>query len=453
MMRLIFKTYLKQIFSTFLILIFILIHLACPEPPENKPKRDTTIHLEVLSTFTTTARLHISVEDTTAEWTFGLTRNGEDVLTATVYNSDTIFTDGGLTPNTQYNYQAQWIEDGVALDTSLTAIAQTMDTTSHNFVWEIDTLGIYGSYLNDVTIVNENDIWVVGMIKTDEPDTVHNTSYTNYNAAHWDGEEWELIQIAPPPFVFAQLTAIHFINGELWVTGTAPMKKGDDGWFAFPSYPTTGWINAIWGTSSNNIYFVGNSGAIVHYDGTNFTEMDSGTDINLLDITGNATGEKLFVSGQDNYDGHHGSILIGLEEVEWNIILESESYLGNPNEGDYGHFEAIDIQGDTLFVSAAEGLIKIDISTGNIVFISSYDAKTQGFTIKGLSVQSSNDIMLFGGSGQIVHYNGVYWNLDEQVTANQMGEYYKKGTIKGNNACMVGQISWIAKVARGIRNE
>jgi len=40
-----------------------------------------------------------------------------------------------------------------------------MDTTSHNFTWKIDTLGIYGSYLNDVWIVNEDDIWVVGQMR------------------------------------------------------------------------------------------------------------------------------------------------------------------------------------------------------------------------------------------------------------------------------------------------
>jgi len=53
-----------------------------------------------------------------------------------------------------------------------------MDTTSHNFIWEIDTLGIGGSYLNDVAIIDENNIWVVGNIETDT---------ATYNAAHWDG--------------------------------------------------------------------------------------------------------------------------------------------------------------------------------------------------------------------------------------------------------------------------
>ena len=47
------------------------------------------------------------------------------------------------------------------------------DTTSHNFTWEIDTLGISGS-LRDVQIIDENNIWVVGEIEVDDPDSSFN---------------------------------------------------------------------------------------------------------------------------------------------------------------------------------------------------------------------------------------------------------------------------------------
>tara|TARA_B100000315_G_scaffold210472_1_gene206771 strand:- start:11 stop:451 length:441 start_codon:yes stop_codon:yes gene_type:complete len=58
-----------------------------------------------------------------------------------------------------------------------------LDTTSHNFVWELDTLGGYNSVLRDVAIIDENNAWVVGNIETDSME---------YNAAHWNGYEWEL---------------------------------------------------------------------------------------------------------------------------------------------------------------------------------------------------------------------------------------------------------------------
>ncbi len=38
------------------------------------------------------------------------------------------------------------------------------DTTSHDYVWRIDTLGIGGSFLKDISILNKNDIWAAGEI-------------------------------------------------------------------------------------------------------------------------------------------------------------------------------------------------------------------------------------------------------------------------------------------------
>ncbi len=35
----------------------------------------------------------------------------------------------------------------------------------------------------------------MGLIKTDEPDTIYNLPYTDYNAAHWDGSEWAFIKV------------------------------------------------------------------------------------------------------------------------------------------------------------------------------------------------------------------------------------------------------------------
>src|SRR5690606_5158442 len=46
--------------------------------------------------------------------------------------------------------------------------------------------------------------------------------------------------------------------------------------------------NKIWGTSSNDIYFVGRNGSIVHYNGSpgadGWTKIESGTDLSLSDI-------------------------------------------------------------------------------------------------------------------------------------------------------------------------
>ena len=72
------------------------------------------------------------------------------------------------------------------------------DTTSHNFTFTTYTFGGTGgsSYFKDVAIINDSDIWAVGAIYT--------SPETTYNAAHWDGNKWRLIQI--PTEIFGGAT-------------------------------------------------------------------------------------------------------------------------------------------------------------------------------------------------------------------------------------------------------
>ncbi|NOZ75676.1 MAG: hypothetical protein GXO90_09970, partial [FCB group bacterium] len=174
----------------------ILLLTACPDNPPTH-HRDSTIHLEVVSEGTFSVRLNVSVEDSSDTWTFRLNRDDSTVAVVSSIRADTTVRDGGLLPGHTYRYRAYWLDGGEATDSSEEVTATTLDTTSHNFVWEIDTLGSYGSYLNDVAIVparppgegaggDENNIWVVGNIETDSGE---------YNAARWNGTDWELMGI------------------------------------------------------------------------------------------------------------------------------------------------------------------------------------------------------------------------------------------------------------------
>jgi len=53
-------------------------------------------------------------------------------------------------------------------------------------------------------------------------------------------------------------------------------------------------LNAIWGSDAHNIYAVGNQGTIAHYNGANWTQMESGTKQDLNDVFG-ISAEKVFV--------------------------------------------------------------------------------------------------------------------------------------------------------------
>lgn len=45
-------------------------------------------------------------------------------------------------------------------------------------------------------------------------------------------------------------------------------------------------MNKIWGSSSNDLYVVGNSGNIARYNGSSWTKIESGTTANINDIWG-----------------------------------------------------------------------------------------------------------------------------------------------------------------------
>lgn len=62
--------------------------------------------------------------------------------------------------------------------------------------------------------------------------------------------------------------------------------------------PTIQKLNAVWGSANNNIYAVGDGGAILHYDGTNWTATSSGVE-NLLSVWGSGPGD-LWASGNNH---------------------------------------------------------------------------------------------------------------------------------------------------------
>ena len=62
------------------------------------------------------------------------------------------------------------------------------DTTSHEFEWQVTYFGEgANSYLKDVAIIDEDNIWAVGEIY--ETDSLGNIIYPTSNVMHWNGME------------------------------------------------------------------------------------------------------------------------------------------------------------------------------------------------------------------------------------------------------------------------
>mgnify|MGYP003965789151 CR=1 FL=1 len=303
-----------------------------------------------------------------------------------------------------------------------------LDTTSHNFTWEIDTLGLIGSILHDVAIVDENNIWVVGDIRMPDPDSTNGTGYQNYNAAHWDGINWELMVIRNPT---PTKGIIYFSNDDIWMVNGYPMHWDGEDWtlYSLHNYGMLVAVEHLWGTSSSNMYFVGRNGAIVHYNGTTFTQMNSGTDVKLLSITG--FEDKIWVCG---YEDFIGSVLLENDGDGFKIVyFKSHDFDQILSDSLSGKTMAVWTNSpDSVNVNTPFGIYRLPAnSSGEARFIPNY---WLGFPFS-IGGNSQNDIFTGGDFSSVYHYNGSTYQYYPEFSGRTRILSIK---MKEDISCLVG---------------
>jgi len=309
----------KSVSSVFYLLAAIIIAAllltACPEP-----EPDYDIFLSAEEIFCTWVTLKVTVPDSGNINRFMIKRDGKEIINTTLVDDDTLILNSFLKSDTDYAYRAYFVKDSTVKDSSDELTVHTLPKTSHDFTWEIDTLGTGSgnSSIRDVFIISEDDVWSVGYI---------NNGDSTYNAAHWNGNEWKLILISPMGLINPISSIFAIYENDIWFKKVGlPVRWDGNSYFKYtPSnstYPGQPSIDAIWGSSSSDVYFVGREGSIVHYNGSTFREMESGTDIDLTDIWGVVdpeTGEP-HVWACGNASDSRASVILYLKDGQWNKI-------------------------------------------------------------------------------------------------------------------------------------
>ena len=265
-----------------------------------------------------------------------------------------------------------------------------------------------------MAIIDENDIWAVGEIYTE--DTYTYDSLGNflqpYNAAHWDGNKWELKRIktaACGGVVYPPMQAIFAFSKDDIVFTNGAMLIHYDGYnfvtdcSLIPSL--TGGINKIWGTSSNDFYVVGNSGMIAHYDGKGWTKIESGTDLDLEDVTGNDL--KVLTCGF-----WFESQLIKIENGQAGTLLHSGNYYANLPDSKYGRFSALFYKEPFWYVWSTAGLMRFFRNFKSIYLTPARVIGTENLRIVDISMNAVNDILLLDAFGVVLSFNGIRWKTD-----------------------------------------
>ncbi len=398
-------------------LLSLLLAAACTKnptpgepPPPPLPSPEAKLTLAPVDVGLTDAYLKLHVENVTFPQMVEVTRHpagqgGADTLlfADSLYASDTLLYDSSLTFGSSYTYIAYLIENGSRTVSSTPLAITTLDTTSHEFNWEIYEFGeVHGSsVLYDVAIISPTDIWAVGRIYlTDSTGRV-----ITYNAVHWDGNEWELKRIRtnacggvdyPPIEAIFAFSANDILFSH--IDGSLTHFDGNN--FVNDCsliIQLNGSAKKIWGVSSNDFYVVSGNGFIAHYDGSSWQRIESGTETTIQDIWGAQdpyTGEWIILCAASPGYGVSGAAIFRIkpdhtvEELPWVSGRASQSiWFDTPY---------------TLFVCGS-GIFRKRNCNGweEIGGVDVIPAQTE--RIRGMSL---NDIFVVGHFGYIAHFNG-----------------------------------------------
>jgi hypothetical protein len=327
------------------------------------------------------------------------------------------------------------------------------DSTSHNFVFQQYAFGESGSStLYDVAIINDTIAYAVGAVYL--RDSSGRGDPQPYNLAKWDGQQWKLQKLLtngfPPPIK----SILVFNEHDIWL----------DPWFHYdgqnfqeiPSDPIFFGIGIgkMWGTSSSDLYVVGTSGFIAHFNGSTWTKIESGTTLDIYDI----------------YGAYNPYSLI----AKWEILAVASSYTPSRQErkllqiypltngvsqldtsGLAISLHAIWFVPNKLYLSGGDGLYHKD----NIYSTYSWQMYPVGpvtnYYTERICGNDVNDIFIAGDFLELLHYNGSSWynyRTEIQQANGAFGGVALKGNLviavglTGSNAIAVvgrrGQFSW-----------
>ncbi len=320
----------------------------------------------------------------------------------------------------------------------------SIDTTSHNFIWT--------QYLN---VGNENNMtgcWVFG------PNCIlANNSYMY----EWNGSTWQRLNLySPDPTIekningsLSGFSIFGFDTSDYWLTdasiifhytgnGIAPTYREEN---IVSGYPK--WLHSAWGTSSSDMYFVGDSGTILHFDGTNWTRMSTPTTNSLGSIWGTSDNDiwadgfnpQTAVSELLHYNGNAWSE-INLQNI--GNIGPGVDGVGSVWEIDSASHKIVYIGGSHVWHSKDNGAWESDSGQ-----VTNSVGGGEYIGIFGINGNSANDFMVAGDGGFISHWNGLSWHRYDTLYNGGALDYVTNAfSMKGNTVCAVGikgSTSWI----------
>jgi hypothetical protein len=449
-------------FFNLLSLIFYLVFCQRSTEPLEKALPEQEFTLAVESAEVTGVWLKLLVQPLDERISY-LVQRGDThtVFSGKLLKHDTLLHDFNLQPARDYEYKAYRLVDGHKLGPPLVVTTTTMDTTSHDFTWQIFEFGGTGgsSVLYDVAIIDENNIWAVGEIYIAEDALPH----LPYNAVHWNGQKWELIRV---PYIYEgkpfhhPLRFVFSFDEEVWFGGNGIVKlRGHT--FSNVEIPLSAWgnvaINKAFGFKNKDVYIIGDQGHIAHYDGQSWRRIESSTNLGLTDIWGGANN-KIYTVGLNygqalgvvlKYNGHAFQKLIE-GYVEGNGYNPSQLFKTQL----YGLTEGVWLDEHGTVYTVGNLMYQYKRGKWDFVrtlpenFLGGDPDNTYRAYLHAIRGNASNDIFIFGESETLIHFNGLTWKRLGPPYLPWSYNFWYNGDVKGNLAVGVGKTAGAARIIK-----
>jgi hypothetical protein len=431
-----------------IITLFLITLLSCntTEPPIND---NSKINIDLFDVSVTEIYLYLSIENYATK-SITVFQDNESILNFSIEGNDTIILINNLIESSEYRFKAVLKNGTSTVYESDEIRITTLAPSNNNFTWQVFTYGNpnYGnSVLRDVSIINENYIWVVGEVYL--PDSLGQTDTQVYGAGHWNGNEWNLMKVplrdygnprpAPSP---SKLKTVFTTDNEIYAATSAHIIKFEnDKWvekyFLMKDLNFNGHVIQMYAYRGDNIYCVGRNGTIYHITNSSWNEIESGVETYLSDIWGTkdpVNGEEVkFITGTHLQPEDETKLLRMngqniVRDLNWNINSDLSSVWTNKSFPLY-------VAGNELFTN----------KTGDWIQIPDISFQYYITCIRGTAL---NDIVICGTLGLLAHFNGFKWTTFGQIAP---GAIFSSIEINQNTICAVGELGRDAIIVLGRR--
>jgi hypothetical protein len=237
--------------------------------------------------------------------------------------------------------------------------------------------------------------------------------------------------------------AFAFSATEVWFASSVPIKWNGNFAALYHLYdmgiltPDDGSVSKVWGSNPRDIYFVGRKGSVVHYDGSNWQKLPSGTTVDIQDIWG-AGQAVLAVASFINYGRGldllqiQGTSVAKLDTAGLRIALSSVWF---SNDQDFY------LAGDGLFTKNKLTDLRWDLHEEQP---SIYKRRVRG--------NAGNDVFVVGDFGLVSHYNGSSWRHYRDREVPSFFGLLSSAAVTRDVMVAVGEINDRALVLRAKRH-